>query len=271
MLTFHKILQGCQEADAEAWRAFLSDYTPLVFKLAQIYMPDGPEPFALWQQALRELSNDDFRLLRTFESQSEREFLASLRAFFLDKGTPESANVQSSALPELTAGRLAALVKSLPLLHQQVLFLKLAGYSDGTLEKIFRITPAVAQKSLEGLDAEYHAALGKQHDRNLQPAAWLRLTQELRASRTETCPPLRQFIRIQDGQVGWQEKEPAERHLSECLHCLEAWTALLEISFWRGAAERRPATEIEALLSGLPVKKQPPESGSFLSKLLKRK
>lgn len=270
MLTFHKILQGCQEADAEAWREFLSEYTPVIFKLAQIYMPGGGEPFALWQRGLRELSNDDFKLLRSFESQSEREFLAGLRAFFLDKATPEFA-AESPAFPEITAEKLRALVKGLPLLHQEVLFLKLAGYSDGTLEKIFRITPVVAQKSLEKLDMESREALGKEQDRNLQPAAWLRLTQELRAARTETCPPLRQFIRIQDGQVGWQEKEPAERHLSECLHCLEAWTALLEISFWRSAAEPVPAKEIEGLLSGVPVKRQAAESGSFISKLLKRK
>lgn len=244
----------------------------MIFELARIYLPGERETLPFWQQALHEMCSEDFKVLRSFERQSEREFLVDLRAFFFEKGALVlHATRDSAAFPEVTADRIRTLLKGVPLLHQEVLFLKLAGYSDDTLEKIFRITPAVAQKSLERLNPEYSEALGKQQDMSLQPAAWLRLHRELRAARTEACPPLRQFIRIQDGQVGWNEKEPAERHLSECLHCLEAWTALREISFWRSAAESTPAPDIEKLLSNLPVKRETQVSRSLLSRILKKR
>src|SRR5579875_2506527 len=124
LLTFHKIVTGCEAGEREAWRAFLADYTPLILQLSRIHLPTCPDSMHLWQQLLDEVCAENFKILHSFGHQSEREFLTDLDS--------------------LTVEQLRELVKGLPLLHQEVLFLKLSGYSDRTLEQILRVTPAAA-------------------------------------------------------------------------------------------------------------------------------
>ncbi|MGH9402079.1 MAG: hypothetical protein ACRD2P_08235 [Terriglobia bacterium] len=254
MLTFHKIISGCEAGDATAWRAFLTDYTPVIHQLTRIYLPTAARPEQLWKDALLALAGDNFSVLRGFERQSGLEFLLDLRAFYLSKSLPALDPAgDAQDFPGPVVSGVADLLKGAPLVHQEVLFLKLAGYSDATLEKIFRLTPAVAQTSLERLKTAYSSVLGKQTDKGLCPAAWLRMGNEVRAAKTDRCPPTRLFIRIQDGQIGWQEKDPAEKHFTECMRCLECWTALRELAYWRLAVKPAPAEQVEGLLAALPV------------------
>lgn len=268
MLTFHKILAGCEAGDAAAWRAFVTDYTPLVDSLTRIYLPGARHPEHLWKDALRGLAADNFSPLRSFEHQSEREFLLDLRAFYLGKGQASlDPALDSKDRPAPTASGVAEMLKGAPLVHQEVLFLKLAGYSNATLEKIFRLTPAVAQANLARLGESYSSAA--QTDQGACPSAWLAVLSELWAARTEECPTARLFIRIQEGQIGWQEKDPAEKHVSECLSCLDRWTALRELAHWRWAAAPLAAAQVEDLLTALPLSNAatPPKRKSILSRL----
>ena len=43
LLTFHKILPGCEEGNPEAWKAFLADYTPMALQFFGVYSPWPPE------------------------------------------------------------------------------------------------------------------------------------------------------------------------------------------------------------------------------------
>jgi hypothetical protein len=272
LLTFHKILNGCETGDREAWFAFLSDYTPFVVQLARIYLPTQPDPLLLWREDLAALCNDHFDLLRTFEHQSEREFLAGLRAFFLDRGLAKLDAVDNpldgSKLEVETVRRL---VSDLPLLHQELVFLKLAGYSDRTLEQMFRIAPVVAEKAFERLQETYAPWLGRDSDVSLRPRAWLKLVKDLQVAKTDSCPPVRLFLRIQDGQVGWYEKEPAEKHLAQCLHCLEAWTAFREIHYWRAASPPVSSQDIDSLASAIPTSTPNKKPAPFLKHIFTRK
>lgn len=267
MLTFHKIISGCELGDAEAWRAFLAEYTPVVLRLTRIYLPGLSDERALWRDSLAELARNDSESLRTFSHQSEREFLLDLRSFFFSRAAltlaPERANP-----PEFGLEAIRDLLSGMPLLHREMVFMKLAGYSDATLEQIFRIAPSVAAKSLARLAERYPAVAQRQEDGNLQPHAWLQLLSELRAARQESCPPARQFIRIQDGQLGWQDKEPAEKHVSECMSCLECWTALLEVSYWRRAAGSLSREEAEDFVKALPFSQQAAKPKSLFGRIL---
>ncbi len=267
MITFHKILAGCEAGERGSWQTFLGEYTPIVFKLADIYLPSGPEArAALWQETVGALTANGFERLRAFDHQAEREFLTDLRGFLLEQGARKLDRSRDVAgAPTPTPEVVSALLKGLPLLHQEILFLKLAGYSDATLEKMLRITPSIAEQGLARLQADYAVILEKEQDVCLWPAAWLELLRHARAAETEDCPPLRQFVRIQDGQTSWYDKDPVERRMAECLHCLEGWTALRELVYWRRDAEARPPEEIEALLSSLPL-----QAGPKKKSLLKR-
>jgi hypothetical protein len=266
LLTFHKIFAGCTEGNKEAWQTFLAEYSPAMIHLGQIYLDRQSSAITLWQEVLGAVCAENFDQLQSLEHQSEPEFLAGLRSFLLEQALTRTHSVEGRGEPELTLGHLRDLLKDLPLLHQEILFLKLAGYSGATLEAIFRISPAVAERSADRLRAEFGPAFEHKVDACPFPAAWLQLQKQAREARTENCPALRQFARIQDGQAGWYDKEPAETHLAACLRCLEAATGLREIKYWRGAAPRIPANEIENLLSRLPV-----QQGSKEAKPLRKR
>ncbi len=70
-------------------------------------------------------------------------------------------------------------------------------------------------------------------------------------------------MRIHDGQVSWYEKEPVEKHVSGCLHCLEAWAGLREVGYWRRAADPLSSSEIERLLEVIPVEKPAAKKSLF--------
>jgi hypothetical protein len=269
-LTFHKTLAGCEEGSRAAWQGFISSYSPTIFRILSVYRPAcGVEcRRKAWQDCLRVLSTDNFQHLGTFDHQSEREFVVGLRAFVLETSSnrPDPAADTRDA-PEPTPDAVKSLLKGLPLTHQLVLFLKLAGYSDSTLERMLRITPAVAQSSLERLQEKCVVVLQREQDAGLWPAAWMDLLRHAWASHTDACAPLRQFVRILDGQTGWNEKESVEKHAVQCLHCIERWTSLREVAHWLRETTPLPADEVEALLSGLSVKADAGANKSFLRRM----
>lgn len=271
LYTFHKIFTGCEEGSRGAWQEFLISYTPMMLRILDVYVPygRGAQQRKIWQESLRELSARNFERLRTFDHQSEREFLVDLRVFVLEKTSPGLDPARDSPqAPQPTFETLGALLKGLPLIHQVVLFLKLAGYSDRTLDRLLRMTPTVAREAFDQLQANYSIVLGREQDACLWPAAWIDLLRRAWSARKAECAPLRQFVRIMDGQTGWYNKDPAEQHVAECLHCLERWTALREIVAWKREAAPLPLEESEAFLSGLPIRAERKAKRSLLKRVL---
>jgi len=257
LLTFHKTLAGCEEGSRRAWQGFVAPYTPAMLRFLRVYAPACDEECQkqVWQKSLQLLCTGNFQRLRTFDHQSEREFVCDLRAFLLETVADQldlAADNTDNQPP--TPHTVKALLKGLPLIHQVVVFLRLAGYSNGTLKGILTITPALAQSSLERLQQKYGVILPREHDGGLWPAAWINLLRHAWADGTDACPPLRQFVRVLDGQTGWNEKESVEKHAVECLRCLERWAALREVTHWLREAPPLRADLVEAFLFGLPVK-----------------
>jgi hypothetical protein len=264
LMTFHKILPGCEEGNPDAWRAFLADYTPMALHFFGVYSPWAPDAcLEGWRQALRALSANECAALKGFSHQSEREFLVGLRAFLQDwiatklESSPEAADPSAPSVQAL-----GALLSGLPLIHQEIAFLTLAGYSQATLERILRISPAVAGEGLGRLRARYAQVLERSEDRCLWPMAWLGICGAVRADGQKDCTPLRQLIRILDGQASWYEKSPAEEHRTKCLHCLELWTSLLEVVAWDRARQPWPRDKVELLIVDIP--RMPDKTHRFL-------
>jgi hypothetical protein len=253
--------------------AFITAYTPVIFRILDIYTPAwGPERRGqIWQDCLRALGAGNFQRLRTFDQQSEREFMVGLRTFVLETGWRQvDGATDCSQAPEPTPGTVKGLMKGLPLLHQLVLLLKLAGYSDGTLQRILRVSPAVAKSGLERLEENYALVLKREQDASLFPVAWMNLLRHAWQGKTDACPSLRRFVRILDGQTDWNVKESAEKHVEECLHCLEAWTALREIIHWQREVTPLPAEKVGPFLSALPTRSGVERRKTLLGRLFGR-
>ena len=175
-----------------------------------------------------------------------------LRTFLLELGAARlGSSAEPPGAPRLAPDSLAALFQDLPFAHQEVVFLKLAGYSDATTEKIAGVPPSIAGKALENLAAQYAPTLRHDGDSCPWPAQWLGFIRQARASRTPECVARRLMVRIFDGQISWYDKSPAETHLSRCVNCMESWIALREINFLRKVAAPLPPADVDELLSRL--------------------
>jgi len=270
LMTFHKFLPGCEVGDRHSWGIFLSNYTPMALQLCNLYLPFPPDARkAFWRDVLLALWANDHERLRGFPQQAEREFLVGLRAFIFDLALPMlDPSSDSTAPPRPTVETLGELLKGLPFLHQETIFLKLAGYSNATLEEMLGIAPTVAERGLERLRSGYAAVFEKPDDKCLWPASWLEITRLARAARQPACAPLRQLVRILDGQTSWYEKTPIEEHMGGCLSCLEQWTALREVVFWLREVKPLPFEKIAPMLSSLPFREDTQQGKSFLARML---
>jgi hypothetical protein len=257
LYTFHQVRTQCEQGDAAAWRAFLDLYGPLSIRLLELYLPEPDAAPRVLETVLASLAANNYERFGATDRQSEREFLSDVRALLLETATPPAADGAERAL---TPEKLAPLLEGLPLVHQEMLFLRLAGYTEATIEHMTRIAPRVAEKAFERLAADYSAALASQTDRCVWPAEWLALLRAARAAKTDKCPPLHQFLRIHDGQVSWYDKEPVEKHVTGCLHCLDRWTALREVGYWRRQAAPLSPAQIEQFLRAVPVVAPPKPS-----------
>jgi hypothetical protein len=268
LFTFHKIRDQGEQGSADAWRAFLDFYSPAFLRLLEI---NGAlrhqDASAALKSMLAELTANDLARFRATSRESEREFLGDIRALLLEVALASAApsNAQTNAAFE--TDKISQLLADLPLLHKEMLFFKLAGYTDATIERLLRISPRVAEKAFESLTNEYGAALRTQRDCCPWPVEWLEFLKQARTLKTESCVPAHQCVRIHDGQVSWYEKEPVEKHVSGCLRCLEAWTGLREVGYWRHAAEQLSRSEVEQLLQIIPLEKPPAKKKSLLQRL----
>lgn len=260
VFTFHKIRQQCELGDADAWRAFLNFYGPLWLGLLDIYLPAEAELHSrVVEKLLAGLCGNDFENFRGTARQSEREFLADVRAMLLETAESFCAPAATAAGSRvMQCESLSELLKGLPLMHQEMLFFKLAGYTDGTIELMLRVSPRVAEQAFQKLPEAIRAE--RQENVCLWPADWLATVREARATRTDKCTDRHQLLRIQDGQVSWYDKEPAENHIASCLHCLESWTAVREVTYWRRAAPPVSTRRVEEFLGTLPLAAPPKKS-----------
>ena len=269
LFTFHKIREQSEDGNAAAWRALLEFYSSTLIRLLEIHAAmSSREALTVVQKTMAALAADNFARLRGAPRESEREFLGDLRALLFEK-TLESGIPKESATPggALRPETIAKLLDGLPLLHKEMLFFKLAGYTDNTVERIMRLSPRVAEAAFERLTGEHQPVRQLHKDCSPWPASWLAFLKEVRALKTENCTPAHEMVRIHDGQVSWYDKEPVEKHISGCLHCLQAWTGLREVAYWRRAADPLQPSEIEELLAVIPVQKVPAKKKSFFARL----
>ena len=271
LYTFHKIREQAEQGNADAWRALLEFYAPMFFRVLEINgAMSRAEVLPIVKSMLEALAANGFERLRATSRQTEREFLGDLRALLLgaavDFVDSKKSEVEASGAFEPDAfepAKISKLLDGVPLLHKEMLFFKLAGYTDNSIERVMRLSPGVAEKAFERLTGEFHAARQSEQDRCPWPAEWLAFLKQARGVKTETCTPSHQMMRIHDGQVSWYEKEPVEKHVSACLHCLEIWTGLREVGYWRRAADPLSRAEIDQLLEVIPAEKPTAKKSLF--------
>jgi hypothetical protein len=249
-LTFQTFLPGCEKAERNSWEAFLANYTPIIFRLLKVYVPQLTEAARqpLWQEVLAALAADDFKRLREFDHQAEREFLIDLKSFALERALQKLGGAPGDLRHSMES--VSSRVKGRPIAHQEIILLNWGGYTPEAVEKVLSIPGTLVSKALEPPPGSEPAPSSAGTP---QSAAWLEFLREVRAARTPDCPPRRLWVRILDGQISWYDKTPAENHMSSCLHCLETWASLREADYLRRTSAPMSDREFEPYWAALPV------------------
>jgi hypothetical protein len=239
-----------------------------VFRLLDVYAPQMGRQAreSLWQDALQGLATDDFKRLRGFDHQAEREFLIDLKGHVLDLALQRLGGAPSEG--RHTVESVGRLVEGRPIAHQELILLNLGGYSPAVLEKLLVVPQTLVAKALTPAAGAEPGQSGASPAR--PETAWLEFLREVHAARTPDCPPRRIFVRILDGQISWYDKTPAENHMTRCLHCLEVWASLREADALRRETAPLPDGEVLAYLAALPIAAAAPAGGSWFGKLLGR-
>lgn len=266
-LTFQTFLPGCERGDRDSWQVFLANYTPIVFRLLEVYSPHlaegAREP--LWQDALKALAADEFKRLREFDHQAEREFLIDLKSFVLDLVLQRLGGAAGEGRPSIAS--VSSRLQGRPITHQEIVLLNWGGYTPEAVEKVLSVPGTLVAKALEPLVGSEPAPSGVGSPQ--AAAAWLEFLREVRAARPSDCPPRPLWVRILDGQISWYDKTPAENHMAGCLHCLETWASLREADYLRRTTPPMPDREVTAYWAALPAAHAAPR-GSWVGKLFGR-
>jgi hypothetical protein len=126
---------------------------------------------------------------------------------------------------------LEILLKGFPLLQQELLWFHMCHLPTGEVAQILSVRS-------EGIEPILAKALARSVEMKLPlssegqiPSMPPDLLVEIDSVKGEDCVPVRLFSKIIDGQAVWAEKEKAEGHATDCLHCLSNLAALKEIIF----------------------------------------
>ena len=288
--TFHRVREQCEQANADAWRAFLSLYSPLGLHLLGMYAPDRAAAARfgrkVWEETLRRLAENNFERFRGTARQSEREFLArrasaaARDARGSGRGGRRKRRHCGHARRRRCAGRVGRaqpgsirkgsrrFSKGCRCCIRRCFSSSWPVTATAPSRRCCAWRRAWPKNRSQRLSPDFAAALSAQKDRCLWPSEWLAILRQARAAKKETCPELHQILRVHDGQVSWYDKEPVEKHVSGCLYCLERWTALREVGYWRRMAPAVSPEQIEEWLRVLPVRAEEKKKKSLLRRVL---
>lgn len=230
--TFLEMLQGCRGGNRRACKQLVQSYLSLTEFWIDHYFPAlSPQRGQIITELLKTSIVDQDGLLNTFQGTWEREFLREWRLYTLRLCRARAVFVNGPTSMPLLRDQLEGLLKGFPLLQQELLWFHMCHLPIGEVTQILSVRS-------EGIESILAKALARSVEMKLPFSAEGQITSmppdllvEIDSVEGEDCVPVRLFSKIIDGQAVWGEKEKAEGHATDCLHCLSNLTALKEIIF----------------------------------------
>jgi len=233
--TCYDMIRDCRADRAEGWSYFISQYVPVIRKLAAHYVPErnlNLEPLLI---ALRQ---PQASLFQSLEPAPERWFLAELRQRVLtefEAGSPCDS--------ELDLETLATALEPLTLVEKQATWLETMRYTASETGTLLRMEPRTVEK-IRGKAAERLRGVMDVWRRTLLFDNGAPLGRAAAAAHTPGCLPAKAFLDVLDGRTTWLGREELERHVSSCWHCIDHFCRLAEVvELLRGL---QPLAESEA-------------------------
>jgi hypothetical protein len=239
--------QDCARGERLGWQEFVRDYATIARTLLSHFFPMlAPEMDAHVAAVFQRARAGDNAWFQQLKFQNEREFLMAFRDLVFAYGR----EVARLPAPELSLDQVRSIMKDLPVVEREVLWMCIKGYPAERIGAMMMNTAATAQAVKQIADQRLAEVLpGATADAfNISARVLMR---EAEKTGGEACLPLKTFNNLVNGQMSWRERELAEEHIRDCFRCLDRYTAFLEMIGLRKHAQPLPETEINPVLAQL--------------------
>ena len=227
VVTCSEVVAQCLSGQGSGWKHFVTDYLPFARAVLDYHYPELKESQEATLRAIVLNAQDqNAAFFRSYQGQSEREFLLHLREHVLqtvERGHP-------AATPEVPLDWvvLEEALADLSALDRQVVWTAILGARRDDIAALLRldvntVTGATdkAQELLKGRCDRWHSGL-VQENRHL-------LVREARSRHTNDCCEPKIFLKLLDGQITWRDRLQVERHLAQCWHCVDQLCRFREV------------------------------------------
>jgi hypothetical protein len=253
--------EDCARGERLGWQEFVRDYGSIARTLLTHYFPMlAPEVDAHVAAVFQRARSGDNAWFQQLKFQNEREFLMPFRELVFAYGR----EVARLPVPELSLDQVRSIMKDLPVVEREVLWMFIKGYPAPRIGAIMMNNAATAQAVKDIADQRLAEVLPGATADAFNISARVLMT-EAEKTGGEACLPLKTFNNLVNGQVSWRERELAEQHIRDCFRCLDRYTAFLEMIRLRKDAQPLPEPEINAVILQLSL--PPDKAKGLLSKL----
>ncbi|HVZ61877.1 MAG TPA: hypothetical protein VG892_13915 [Terriglobales bacterium] len=256
--------EDCARGERLGWSEFVRDYSPIARILLEQYFPVlKPEIDAHVTAAVERARVNNNGWFTTFHFANEREFLMSFRELVFTYGR----EVARLPTPEISLDQMRDIMKDLPVVERQMLWLFVKGYDANQIGRMVANQEGTAQ-AVRDLAGQRVAEILPSASADAFNVSARVLIEAAEKVKSEACLPLRTFNNLINGQLSWRERELAEQHIRDCFYCIDNFTAFQEMIRIRKDVQPLPEREVEAFLARLNL--PPARSKGIFSRILSR-
>lgn len=219
--TCYDMVRDCRADRPAGWFYFLSQYVPVIRKVAAHYFPEragGQEWMVSLLVALRRPESSVFQSL---EPSPERWFVAELRQTVL-------ALQPAPALDDIDLPGLSMALEPLTVTEKQAVWLETMRYGPAEAGVLLRMDPRTVDKIRDKAAERLRGSMDTWR-RSLLADNGLALGRAAAEARTPQCLPVKAFLDVLDGRTTWRGREELERHVAACWHCIDHFCRMAEV------------------------------------------
>jgi hypothetical protein len=245
--TIFAMAEDCARGERLGWEEFVRDYTGMTRGMLSHYFPAlAPEMEDHVTAVFRRARSNNNHFFQDLKFTNEREFACAYRDFVFAYGR----EVARLPVPQVSLEQVRGVMKDLPMVEQQVLWLLMRGFPEEQVSAILMHADATARSVKQKADERMRAIVPDASPDALIISARA-LMEAAEKSKTESCLPLKTFNNIVNGQVSWRERDVAEKHVESCFYCLDRFTTFQEIVKEMKDRKPAPAEGTEKIVSRL--------------------
>lgn len=260
--TIFAMAEDCARGERLGWEEFVRDYAGFARIFLVHYFPAlAPEIDDHITEVFRRARANNNSFFQDLKFANEREFAVAFRNHVFTYGR-EAARLP---VPQISLEQVREVMKDLPVVEQQMLWLFIRGYDAEMIAKVLMNAEATAREVKTKADERVRKVVPAASPDALVISARA-LMEAAEQTKTDACLPLKTFNNIINGQITWRERDAAEKHVAACFYCLDRFTTFQEVIRMIKDQQRVSDAEVEKILGtlDLPAKRK----AGLLAKIL---